>query len=155
MPGEYGATEALGQALGWSLEPRLREPPAWIVFLAGPLGAGKTTFARGVLAALGHRGHVTSPTYTIVEPYELAGHQVLHVDLYRLGDPHELEFLGLREVLAGPALILVEWPERGLEGLVRPDIVVRLEHAGAGRVVELRGVSARGAAVEADLRAST
>ncbi len=138
------ATVALGEALGRFLAPRIAAPPAWLVFLVGPLGAGKTTFARGVLRALGHEGPVKSPTFTIVEPYEL-GCPVRHLDLYRLADPEELELLGVRDDLAGPALLIVEWPERGDFRDTAPDVVVRLAHDGERRRVELEAMSARAA----------
>ena len=138
-----GATVALGEALGRALAPRIAAPPAWLVFLVGPLGAGKTTFARGVLRALGHRGPVKSPTFTIVEPYDELGCPVRHMDLYRLADPEELELLGVRDDLAGAGLLLVEWPERGEFRGTAPDLVVRLAHDGERRRVEVEAASAR------------
>ncbi len=144
------ATVALGEALGRALAPHIALPPAWLVFLVGPLGAGKTTFARGVLRALGHRGLVKSPTFTIVEPYEL-GCPVRHLDLYRLADPEELELLGLRDDLAGAGLLLVEWPERGDFRGTAPDLVVRLAHDGERRRVELDAASARARLVDVEI----
>lgn len=118
-------------------------PPA-LIFLEGELGAGKTTLARGFVRALGHRGAVKSPTYTLVEPYEIGGIRVYHLDLYRVADPDELEYLGLREMLAEPALILVEWPERGAGWLPPPDLRLRILHRPSGRRVAFEAVNAGG-----------
>jgi tRNA threonylcarbamoyladenosine biosynthesis protein TsaE len=107
-------------------------PPRAIVHLRGDLGAGKSTFARALLRALGVRGAIRSPTYTLVERYPLDdGGDALHLDLYRIGDPGELEFLGLD---AGEGTLwLVEWPERGGSALPPADIDVLLALEGDGR----------------------
>ncbi len=118
-----------------------------LIFLAGELGAGKTTLTRGILRGLGHRGTVKSPTYTLVEPYELGGRRVYHLDLYRVADPAELEYLGLREMLAEGALLLVEWPERGAGWLPRPDLRVRIEYRPGGRHLELDAETPDGEAI--------
>jgi tRNA threonylcarbamoyladenosine biosynthesis protein TsaE len=108
-------------------------PGGALVFLEGDLGAGKTTLVRGLLRGLGHRGPVRSPTYTLVETYELPGALVHHLDLYRIADPEELEYLGIRDLLDGNSLVLVEWPERGAGVLPAPDIRVHIEHLQEGR----------------------
>lgn len=134
------AQVAFGERLGHLLGPR------GLVFLSGELGTGKTTLVRGVLRGWGHQGAVKSPTYTLIEPYELPRGKVYHLDLYRLGDPEELEFLGLRELLADEALLLVEWPERGEGWLPRPDLDIRLAHTpdGRGRQLEASAGTAAG-----------
>ncbi len=115
-----------------------------IVYLEGALGAGKTTLARAILHGLGHAGKVRSPTYTLVEPYTVAQGTVYHLDLYRLADPGELEWLGLRDLLAVPALLLIEWPERGAGSLPAPDLVIRITGSDQGRSVDLVSASDRG-----------
>ena len=123
-------TESLGARLG-------RVVTTGIIYLNGDLGAGKTTLARGLLRALGHTGKVRSPTYTLVEPYALGSRQVYHLDLYRLADAEELEWLGLRDMLADPALLLVEWPERGSGYLPPADLTIDLDFSGGGRMASL------------------
>lgn len=114
-----------------------------LVFLEGELGAGKTTFARGVIRGLGFGGHVKSPTYTLVEPYELPHLKVYHLDLYRIVDPQELDYIGLDELLGESALKLIEWAERGRDRLPSPDAVVRIHPHGPGRVVRIDRASRR------------
>lgn len=122
------------------------QPPGAVVFLHGELGAGKSTLARAWLRALGVAGAIRSPTYTLVEPYELGtGGRALHLDLYRIGGAGELEFLGLDDP-AGVALWLVEWPERGAGALPPPDLEVDLALSGPGRSARLRPGSPSGAA---------
>lgn len=124
---DEAAQVAFGESLGHALEGR------GCVFLQGELGAGKTTLSRGILRAYGYQGAVKSPTYTLVEPYELGETQVHHFDLYRLGDPEELEFIGARELFSEGSLCLVEWPSRGEGWLPEADLVVTLSVTGTGR----------------------
>lgn len=138
---DEGRQVAFGECLGRALAGRGH------VYLAGELGAGKTTLARGVLRAYGHAGAVKSPTYTLVEPYELGEVRLYHFDLYRLGDPEELEFIGGRDLLAENALCLVEWPSRGEGWLPTPDIAIALNLAETGREARLEAGTAHGRAV--------
>lgn len=108
-----------------------------LIFLEGDLGAGKTTLVRGFLSGRGYEGRVRSPTYTLIEPYELPNERIYHLDLYRLGDPEELEYLGLRDLLQERAVLLIEWPDRGEGWLPVPDLVIRLDYAAGGHAREL------------------
>ena len=129
---------------GKSLAAALQGEGGAIVFLTGPLGAGKTTFSRGLIQAMGHDGRVKSPTYTLVEPYEMLSPAVYHFDLYRLRDPEELEFMGIRDYFQSSVVCLVEWPEKGGALLPEPDLYLRLRPEGAGRIISLQASTKRG-----------
>jgi tRNA threonylcarbamoyladenosine biosynthesis protein TsaE len=124
------ATTAAGAALAAAVRRR-----AGVIALSGELGAGKTTFVRGLLRALGHGGAVRSPTYTLVEPYDVGGQRVLHLDLYRLAGAADLAALGLRDEIDGATLLLVEWPERAGGALPVPDLALTFAHAPTGRLL--------------------
>lgn len=122
------------------------EPPL-VLYLQGDLGAGKTTLCRALVQALGHTGRVKSPTYGLLEHYPLERCDVLHLDLYRIGDPGELEYLGITDLFDQNTVLIVEWPERGEGALPHADLVIALEHAGDERFVFLRACSDKGTSV--------
>ncbi|NOX08403.1 MAG: tRNA (adenosine(37)-N6)-threonylcarbamoyltransferase complex ATPase subunit type 1 TsaE [Gammaproteobacteria bacterium] len=126
-----------------------------LIFLEGELGAGKTTLVRGLLRALGWQGKVKSPTYTLLEDYEIDGYQICHMDLYRLLDPEELEWLGIRDVLNQDTLCLVEWPDKGSGILPAPDLRVEIHYRGEAREVHLLASGDVGDAILSNMNALT
>jgi len=130
-------------ALGAAIAAALADRAGAVVYLQGRLGAGKTTVARGLLRALGVTGTIRSPTYTLLEPYELAGRALIHLDLYRLDHERDLEPLGLRDYPPERCWWLIEWPERAAARLPAADLAVTLAHDAHGRRVELTGPQAR------------
>jgi tRNA threonylcarbamoyladenosine biosynthesis protein TsaE len=116
-------------------------PGRAVLFLRGDLGAGKSSLARGMLRALGVSGAIKSPTYTLIERYTLDRGEAAHLDLYRIAQSGELEFLGLQDLAPELRLWLVEWPERGQGALPQPDIELELRVEGEGRQVRLEARS--------------
>lgn len=135
------ATVQLGVCAARCL-PQQVEP--FVVELAGDLGAGKTSFARALLQALGVRGTIRSPSYALLELYEAGGWQVLHLDLYRLGLPDELQMLGLRDYHQGRTLWLIEWPERGDGALPRADARLHFTADSPAHRADLQGLTMAG-----------
>lgn len=155
LPDE-AATEQLGRRLHAAVA---QSSQRWVVFLHGDLGAGKTTLVRGFMRGYGYEGAVKSPTFTLVEPYETPSYRVYHFDLYRLVEPDELEFVGLNDYLvpeqSPPAVVLIEWPERGLGALPDADIEINLSIAGKARCAHLVSGSAPGAVALDAIRGET
>ena len=140
------ADEPATIALAGRLAKRLPDDlSGWTILLEGELGAGKSTFARALLRALGHEGPVPSPTYTLVEPYQLPGKAIYHIDLYRVTSEEELRYLGWSELDDGCRL--VEWPDRAPGLLSRADLRIQLEYQGCGRRATLLGLSPRGSSL--------
>ena len=117
-----------------------------LIFLEGNLGMGKTTLSRGIIRGLGHVGAVKSPTFTLVEPYEIGDVRAFHFDLYRLVDPEELEFLGIRDYFEDDALCLIEWPDKGAGFLPKPDLTITISPQDSGRSLTILSQGSRGEA---------
>jgi tRNA threonylcarbamoyladenosine biosynthesis protein TsaE len=138
-------TERLGHACANALRALERGPV--LIALSGELGAGKTTLVRAILRGLGYCGAVPSPTYTLLEQYEVGGWSVAHLDFYRLGSAADLENLGVRELLGGRRLMLVEWPEHVAGGLPAADVTVLIALEAGSRRVQLRAETGPGDAL--------
>jgi len=123
-----------------------------VIHLEGDLGAGKTTFARALLTSLGVGERVKSPTYSLVESYRVGERDAHHLDLYRIADAGELEWLGIDDLWAESALVLIEWPERARGALPGADLVLHLRHAGERREVVAEALSGRGQRLLAAMR---
>jgi tRNA threonylcarbamoyladenosine biosynthesis protein TsaE len=126
-----------------------------VIYLRGDLGAGKTTFARAYIHALGYAGYVKSPSYGLLETYEAGGQNILHLDLYRIEDPEELEFLALRDLFDDQSVLLVEWPDRGEHYLPKPDLVLDFGENSETRFICCRALSARGRKLSKNVSGTT
>jgi tRNA threonylcarbamoyladenosine biosynthesis protein TsaE len=141
LPNEAATADFARQV--WQVLPDILA--GWTVLLRGELGAGKSTFARALITAAGHRGAVPSPTYTLIEPYSVSKSKLYHIDLYRVVDEEELQYLGWEELEDG--LRMVEWPERAPGLREQADLDLFLDYQNEGRIAELTAVSRRGEAV--------
>ena len=139
------ADEAAVSALAGTFAQHVRTP--LVVFLSGDLGAGKTTFARAFLRALGYPGYVKSPSYGLLESYNAGGIAVLHLDLYRIEDPEELDYLAIRDLYDAKTVLLVEWPEKGIHHLPPPDLELRFEEVNEVHVISCFAKSTAGIAI--------
>jgi len=115
-----------------------------VLHISGDLGAGKTTLCRGMLRAMGYSGAVKSPTFTLVEPYQFPESEVYHFDLYRLGDPGELEYIGIDEYFGDNKLCLIEWPEKAIGHLPQHDLEIAIDVLGEKRIIGIRANSQYG-----------
>jgi len=132
----HASSEAEMMALGAQLAGELAAG-GQVITLSGDLGSGKTTLVRGMLRGLGFEGRVKSPSYGLIESYQVGGLELHHLDLYRLGEPDELDFIGIEDLIGPDSVLLIEWPERGKGRLPEPSSRIRIEHRGTGRRVLL------------------
>ena len=135
------AMVALGKQFGQALS---ADAQGATVFLQGDLGMGKTTFTRGVMRHFGHLGATKSPTYTLVEPYQFEQQKIHHFDLYRLGHPEELEYLGIRDYFDGCAINLIEWSDKGMGYLPQADVVLTIHPLDRGRTLTFTSCTSMG-----------
>jgi len=131
----YVSNESEMEALGATVSASVK--PGTVIFLKGNLGAGKTTWVRGFLRGLGYQGNVKSPTYTLVEEYHFEHALVFHFDLYRIVDAEELEWMGMREYFRPNAILLIEWPEKGIGFLPTPNLFLNIDILDTGRKISL------------------
>ena len=122
-------------------------PAGAILYLKGGLGAGKTTFARGFIQSLGTTAKIKSPTYTLIEEYDLPGKHIVHVDLYRLHDADELSYIGFPEEIPENSIMLIEWPERAVAYIPAPDLEISITHSTTGRIIDMTSFSTLGEAI--------
>lgn len=141
----YLPDEEAQLAFGASLASVCQAP--LVLALEGDLGAGKTTLVRGFMRGLGYKDKVKSPSYTLVEAYELPSKTIFHFDFYRITDPEELDFIGIQEYAASHAILLLEWPEKAGSRLPAVDVVIHLSLNESGRDCELAAKTERGARV--------
>jgi tRNA threonylcarbamoyladenosine biosynthesis protein TsaE len=137
------ATIAIGNGLAQVLKNTTKQQ-ALVVYLNGDLGAGKTTLTRGFVRGMGHQGNVKSPTYTIVEPYELLGWRIFHFDLYRLADAEELEYMGIRDYFNSDCCCFIEWPEKGTGLLAKADLIINIVYQDEQRIITLQAETSYG-----------
>jgi tRNA threonylcarbamoyladenosine biosynthesis protein TsaE len=146
---DESATIAMGKKLAGIVQKQLKQ--GIVVYLYGDLGAGKTTLTRGFVQGMGHIGHVKSPTYTLVEPYELNNWLVYHFDLYRLSDPEELEYMGIRDYFAQNCCCFIEWPEKGQGMIKAPDLRIDLAYSDEQRTINFEAKTTLGQIVLSSL----
>ncbi|WP_440875105.1 tRNA (adenosine(37)-N6)-threonylcarbamoyltransferase complex ATPase subunit type 1 TsaE [Thalassotalea sp. PLHSN55] len=139
---DEAATVSIGSALADVIKHQIKQ--GMVVYLNGDLGAGKTTLSRGFVQGMGHTGHVKSPTYTLVEPYDLGQWRVFHFDLYRLADPEELEYMGIRDYFDDRSCCFIEWPEKGTGLLANADLTINIAYKEQQRTIHLLAESVLG-----------